>query len=80
MNNKKGQLSIINLISWLILVILGVILTPIVKGFTAPLISATNSTGEIILLNAVPIVMWLLIIGVLVIYATPRSGNAPPLY
>lgn len=77
---NKGQLSIINLISWLILVIVGVVLTPIIKGFTAPLIAATNDSMEIILLHSVPIVMWILIIGVIVLYAVPRSGNSPPMY
>jgi hypothetical protein len=78
--NKKGQLSIINLMAWLLLIIIGVVLTPIIKSFTAPLIASTNSTGEIILLNSLPVVMWILIIAVLVMYAIPRNGNAPPMY
>lgn len=75
LNNRRGQLSIINLISWVILLIVSIVLTPIAKGFINTAIEGTNSSLEILLLNAILPIYWLLLIGVLVIYAIPRGNG-----
>lgn len=75
LDGKRGQLSIINMMSWAILVIVSVVLSPIIRGFLDTVISQTNNTMEILLLNAILPVYWLMLIGVLVIYAIPRSGQ-----
>lgn len=74
-NNRRGQLSIVNLISWVILLIVSIVLTPIAKGFINTAIEGTNSSLEILLLNAILPIYWLLLIGVLVIYAIPRGNG-----
>lgn len=72
--NKRGQLSIVNVISWVILLITSVVLTPLMRGFINNAIAGTNNTMEIIALNGILPVYWLLLIGVLVFYAIPRGG------
>ena len=73
--NKKGQLSIDNTISWLILVLVSVIVTPVARGFINSAIAGTNNTLEIIALQGILPVYWILLIGVIVIYARPQSPN-----
>lgn len=71
--NKKGQLSIDNSINWIILVIVSVILTPVARYFINTAIADTNNTLEIIGLNALLPIYWILLIAVLVMYARPQS-------
>lgn len=71
--NKKGQLSIDNSINWLILLIISVIITPIARYFINSAIADTNNTLEIIGLQAILPVYWILIIGVIVMYARPQN-------
>jgi len=73
--NKKGQLSIFNTIDWIILIIVSIVVTPIARGFINDAIAQTNNTLEIIGLNAILPVYWILIIGVIVMYARPQSPN-----
>lgn len=72
---KKGQLSIDNSINWLILIIVSVIITPIARAFIDTAISETNNTLEIIGLNALLPIYWILLIGVIVMYARPQAPN-----
>jgi uncharacterized protein (UPF0333 family) len=71
--NKKGQLSIENSINWLILIIVSVIITPIAREFINDAIAGTNNTLEIIGLNALLPIYWILLIGVIVMYARPQQ-------
>ena len=73
--NKKGQLSIANSIDWIILVIISVIITPIARVFINDAIAGTNNTLEIIGLNAILPVYWILLIGVIAMYARPQNPN-----
>jgi hypothetical protein len=73
--NKKGQLSIDNSINWLILIIISVIITPIARHFINDAIAGTNNTLEIVGLNAILPVYWILLIGVIVAYARPQQPS-----
>jgi hypothetical protein len=73
MKNKRGQLSIINIIFWALLLIVSVIVSPIIREFINQAISESTNSLEILALNAILPVYWLLLIGVLVMYAIPRS-------
>jgi len=73
--NKKGQLSIDNSINWLILIIISVIITPIARHFINDAITGTNNTLEIVGLNAILPVYWILLIGVIVAYARPQQPS-----
>lgn len=76
MMNKKGQLSMDNVLQWVILVIFFGVVSVIARGFINQQIAQTNNTLEIIALNAILPIAWFLIIGVLVTYARP----SPPSY
>ena len=75
MKNKRAQLSIINVISWIILIVVSVVMTPIARGFINDAISQTNNTLEILALNGILPIYWLLVIGALVAYAIPRASS-----
>lgn len=70
--NKKGQLSIINIVFFVVLVVMGAILTPIVSNFTDDTITTNNYTGTTaFLLNSIVPLMWLGIIITFFLYVTP---------
>jgi hypothetical protein len=71
--NKKGQLSIDNSIQWLILIVVSVVITPIARYFINDAISQTNNTLEILGLNAILPIYWILVIAVIVTYARPQQ-------
>lgn len=71
--NKKGQLSIDNSINWIILIVISVVITPIARYFINNAIADTNNTLEIIALNAILPIYWILLIGVIVMYARPQA-------
>jgi hypothetical protein len=73
MKNIKGQLSIDNVISWIILILVSVVMTPIARGFINNAISDTNNTLEILALNGILPVYWILLIGVIVMYSRPQA-------
>ena len=71
---KKGQLSIINVIFFLILVVLVAVVTPIISSFitdyqTTNNISASSTTG--LLTNAIVPFIWLGVIITFFLYVTP---------
>lgn len=71
--NKRGQLSIENIIYWIVLVIVSIVVTPIARGFINDAISQTNNTLEIFVLNGILPIYWLILIMVIVKYARPES-------
>ena len=73
--NKKGQLSIDNSINWVILVLISVVVTPIARVFINSAIADTNNTLEILALNGILPIYWILLIGVIVAYARPQAPN-----
>jgi hypothetical protein len=73
MKNVKGQLSIDNVVSWIILILVSAIVTPIARGFINTAISDTNNTLEILALNGILPVYWILLIGVIVMYSRPQA-------
>lgn len=73
--NKKGQLSIDNSLSWVILVVISVAITPIARGMINSTIASTNNSMEILLLNALLPVYWIVVIGVIVMYARPQAPS-----
>jgi hypothetical protein len=74
-DNMDRMLSIINGISWIILLIFSVVVTPIARAFINDAISQTNNSLEVLALNGILPIYWLLLIGVLVLYAIPRSSG-----
>lgn len=70
--NKKGQLSIINIVFFLILVVLGAVLTPIMSEFLDDTITANNYTGTTaLLMNSLVPLFWIGIIITFFLYVTP---------
>lgn len=72
---NKGQLSIDNSLSWIILVVISAVLTPLARSFINDAIAGTNNTGEIIALQALLPVYWIVVLGVIVMYAHPQQSN-----
>lgn len=72
-NKKRGQLSISNILFWVVLIVISVVLTPIARGFIVDAISNTNNTFEILILNAILPIYWILLIVVLINYALPQK-------
>lgn len=74
---KRGQLSIANLMNWVILVIIGGVLTlvlsPIIVDITA---QENNSLNKTIIYCAIPF-MWIGILLVLMVYAQPQAPLRP---
>ena len=70
--NKKAQLSISNIMFWIILVVVSVVLTPIARSFISDAIAGTNNSLEILVLNGILPIYWILLIIVLVNYASPQ--------
>jgi hypothetical protein len=69
---KKGQLSIINIISFIILVILGVVTTPIMLALSNGLVTDNNITGmNAVIINSLVAIFWLGIIATFWMYVTP---------
>ena len=75
--SKKGQLSMVNIVSWFALCIVGVILTIILYPFitlSAASALANNRTLDSILMYMIIPFMWLAILVTLLTYAQPNSG------
>jgi len=72
--NKKGQLSIDNALNWVILVVISVAITPLARGMINTAIADTNNTMEILMLNAILPVYWIVVIGLIVMYARPQQA------
>lgn len=76
MNTKKGQLSIVNIFSFMILVIIMAILTPFISGFISDMISNGNySDIQIMVANAIVPLMWVGLIITFFLYLTPIRPN-----
>jgi purine-cytosine permease-like protein len=74
--NKKGQLSIINVAFFMILVIFVAIITPIINDIIQTSISANNITGtSALVMNSIIPVLWLIVIITLVLYVMPVRPN-----
>jgi uncharacterized protein (UPF0333 family) len=71
--NKKGQLSIDNSLNWIILIVISVAITPLARGMINTAIADTNNTMEILMLNALLPVYWIVVIGLIVMYARPQQ-------
>lgn len=69
---KKGQLSIINIVFFLVLVILGAVLTPVFSEFLDETVTTNNYTGiTALLLNSIVPLFWIGIIITFFLYVTP---------
>ena len=71
--NKKGQLSFINIFSWVILLILGVIFTPMINSFKSDTINNTAnlSTMTLLIMRAILPMFWLGIVITFFLYVAP---------
>ena len=71
--NKKGQLSFINIFSWVILLILGVIFTPMINSFISDTINNTAnlSTMTLLVMRAILPLFWLGIVITFFLYVAP---------
>lgn len=70
-NARKGQLSLINIIFWVILVAVAAVLTPVLSTFMDSVANSTNNTTTQILAAAVVPLFWLAIVITLLLYLTP---------
>lgn len=72
--NRKGQLSIVNMIFFVFIVGIAVVITPVINSFINDAISTNNITGisATIMQSIVPI-FWLGIIVTFFIYISPIS-------
>lgn len=69
--NKKGQLSLINIVMWVVLVGVGAVVTPIISEFMDGVYQSTNnSMAQVVATGVVP-VFWLGIIITFLLYVTP---------
>jgi hypothetical protein len=71
--NKKGQLSFINIFSWIILLILGVIFTPMINSFISDTINNTAnlSTMTLLIMRSILPMFWLGIVITFFLYVAP---------
>jgi hypothetical protein len=70
--SRLGQLSIINIVFFVILAIMGAILSPIISETMDTSITANNYTGiTALLMNSVVPVFWIGIILTFFLYVTP---------
>ena len=70
--NKSGQLSIINIVFFLILVVLAAVISPIISSVLDDSIIANNYTGIVaLLMNSIVPMFWLGIIITFFLYVTP---------
>lgn len=69
--NKRGQLSLINIIFWVILVAVAAVLTPIISSFMDEVATGTNNTTVQVVASAVVPVFWIAVIVTLFLYLTP---------
>jgi uncharacterized protein (UPF0333 family) len=68
---KKGQLSIVNIFMWVILVAIGAVVTPILSEFAQVAANATNATTAILLANSIVPVFWLGVVITFFLYIAP---------
>lgn len=69
---KKGQLSIINIVFFVILVALAAVLSPIISEMMDNSIEANNYTGTTaLLMNNIVVMFWIGIIITFFLYVTP---------
>jgi uncharacterized membrane protein len=72
---KKGQLSITNIMFYLIIVVIAVVVTPIMSGAIDDSITTNNITGmNALVMNAIVPVFWLGIIATFFIFISPISA------
>jgi len=71
--NKKGQLSLINMLWWVILVAVGAIFTPILADFANIAANNSNSTMGSIIASAIVPFFWLGIVITFFIYVVPMG-------
>ena len=76
--NKKGQLSIINIIWFVITVIIGAVFTPVIDAFCVSAASGiTNNTMALTIVSFVVPFFWLGIIITFFIYVIPQYIRPP---
>jgi len=69
--NKQGQLSITNILFWVVLVAIGAVVTPILSEFAyMASVEANSSLGTVIAQAIVPM-FWLGVVITLFIYVSP---------
>lgn len=70
--NRRGQLSIINIIFFLIIIAISVVVTPIMNDFLTAMVVANNFTGiSLLIVNAIIPMYWLGIVVTFFMYVTP---------
>jgi uncharacterized protein (UPF0333 family) len=75
--NSKGQISVTNIIGWLVIVIVASIVSPILSDIVASVVAnETNPTNKIVMYALVPI-FWIGIIMMWFYYAQPQRPLMP---
>jgi uncharacterized membrane protein len=61
--NKQGQLQIVNIIMFVVIIALAAIVSPIISGFMSSAINSTNATGtSLLLMQSIVPIFWIGII------------------
>ena len=70
--NKRGQLSIINIVFFLILVVLGAVIAPVMDSVLEDYVEGNNVSGtKALLANNITVIFWIGIIITFFLYVTP---------
>ena len=69
--NKKGQLSLINMIWWFVIVALGAVLTPLLANYAQVASDNANSTMGSFIASAIVPFFWIGIIITFFLYVIP---------
>jgi len=70
--NRRGQLSIINIVFFLILVVIGAVVAPIIDSVLEEYVTNNNVTGtKALLANNITVIFWIGIIITFFLYVTP---------
>jgi uncharacterized membrane protein len=75
-NNKKGQLMIVNIIMFFIVIALAAIISPIISNFMSNAINSSNATGtSLLLMQSIVPIFWIGII--MLFFIMIGAGRSP---
>lgn len=72
---KKGQLTIVSIIMWVMLVIVAAVMTPIVQQSADTVVNSTNNSMTQLTAQAITPVMWIGVIASFFVFVQPQFGG-----
>jgi hypothetical protein len=73
--NNKGQLQIVNIIMFFIVIAISAIISPIISSFMSAAINSSNATGtSLLLMQSVVPIFW---IGIIMLFFIMIGGKGP---